>query len=175
MHTGCVALMVLWLVPGLADAGTPAPRTTASAARAGIETFNQALEDATRRMDNAATVALWEDDGISLLPSTRPIVGKQAIARFIDDVTTQNPGARMEKFESACFDIEVSGNWASEWCTEHQIVQFPAGKPKFEGWGKMLFVLHRGSDGKWRIKREMWNQAIAPEPERAAGRQADKS
>jgi hypothetical protein len=23
----------------------------------------------------------------------------------------------------------------------------------------MLLVLHRGADGKWRMKREMWNQA----------------
>ena len=24
----------------------------------------------------------------------------------------------------------------------------------------MLLVLHRGSDGKWRLKTEMWNQAV---------------
>ncbi len=25
---------------------------------------------------------------------------------------------------------------APQWCTEHQIVQFPGGKPPFEGWGR---------------------------------------
>ena len=63
--------------------------------RAEIEAFNRKLEDATRRMDNAAIVALWADDGISLLPSTNPIVGKAAIAAFIDRVTTQIKGAKM--------------------------------------------------------------------------------
>ena len=40
--------------------------------RTEIEAFNRNFEDATRRMDNAATLALWADDGISLMPSTRP-------------------------------------------------------------------------------------------------------
>ena len=130
--------------------------------RAGIEAFNLALAAATRRMDNAAVLALWEDDGTSLLPSTPPIRGKKAIAAFLEKVVADLHGARMERFESDCFDIEVSGAWASEWCTEHQVVKFPGGKPPFEGFGKMALVLHRGTDGKWRLKQEMWNQALAP-------------
>jgi ketosteroid isomerase-like protein len=34
----------------------------------------------------------------------------------------------------------------------------PPGKENFEGFGKMLLVLHKKADGNWRIKREMWNQ-----------------
>ena len=121
----------------------------------GIDAFNRALDDATRRMDNAAVLALWEEDGISLLPSMAPIAGKKAIAQFLDKVVAEHPGARMETFENRCHDREVSGSWASEWGEEHQVVAFPDGK-KFDGRGKMLFVLHRGDDGRWRIKREMW-------------------
>jgi ketosteroid isomerase-like protein len=127
--------------------------------RAEVEAFNRKFEDATRRMDNAAIVALWADDGISLLPSTRPIVGKVAIAAFIDSVTAQIKGAKMEKFELECFAIDVSGDIASEWCSEHQAVLMAAGKPPFNGRGKMLLVLRRGLDGEWRLLREMWNQA----------------
>lgn len=135
--------------------------TNTTTAISGIESFNKALDAATKSMDNAAVLALWEDDGISLLPSTPPIVGKKAIGKFVDDVTAQYPGGRMEKFEMECHDITVSGDWGSEWCTEHQIMQFPGGKPAFEGWGKMLLVLHRQKDGKWRLKEEMWNQGVA--------------
>jgi uncharacterized protein (TIGR02246 family) len=147
-------LFVLALVPGMLGAQASAP-----AGRAGIEAFNRALESATRHMDNAATLALWDDDGTSLLPSAKPLVGKKAIAQFLDDVMKQIVGGRMERFEMECFDIQISGDWASEWCTEHQTVLLP-GKPTFDGWGKMLFVLHRGADGKWRIREEMWNQAL---------------
>jgi uncharacterized protein (TIGR02246 family) len=124
-----------------------------------IEAFNRKFEDATRRMDNSAIVALWADDGISLLPSTKPLVGKVAIAAFIDSSTSEIKGARMEKFELECFAIDVSGDIASEWCNEHQVVVMPDGKPPFNGRGRMLLILKRGPDGRWRLLREMWNQA----------------
>lgn len=147
-------LVLLSLSPSLGHA-----QSAAGTARSEIEAFNRALDDATRHMSSAATLALWADDGVSLLPSTKPIVGKKAIAEFFNTVMASLSGARMEQFELRCFDIEVAGDWASEWCTEHQVVQLGGGKPPFDGWGKMLFVLHREADGKWRLKREMWNQA----------------
>ncbi len=128
------------------------------APRAQIEAFNQKFEAATRRMDNAAIMDLWAEDGITLLPSAKPVIGKAAIAAMINAVTEQIKGARMDKFELRCSAIEVSGDLATEWCSEHQIVILPDGKPPFDGRGKMLLVLRRGADGKWRLLREMWNQ-----------------
>lgn len=158
MRSLCKAVLFLCFIPWSEQDAATKPTTADSA----IEAFNQALDSATRQMDNAAVLALWEDDGVSLLPSMSPVVGKAAIGRFLDDVTAQYPSGRMEKFELQCHDIEVSGDWASQWCTEHQIVQFPGGKPPFEGWGKMLLVLHRSAGGRWRIKEEMWNAAVPP-------------
>ncbi|HEX4824455.1 MAG TPA: DUF4440 domain-containing protein [Candidatus Polarisedimenticolaceae bacterium] len=154
----CKALLILCFIPWSEHDASANP----TAAQSAIESFNKSLDSATRHMDNAAVLALWEDDGVSLLPSTPPIVGKTAIGKFLNDVTAQYPGGRMEKFEMECHDIVVSGDWASEWCTEHQRVLFPGGKPPFEGWGKMLFVLHRSAGVRWRIKEEMWNAAVAP-------------
>ena len=132
---------------------------TAQTAQSGVEQFNLAWIDATRHMDNAAVLALWEDDGVSLLPSTSPIVGKPAISKFLEDGTKQMPGAHMQSFDLQCHDLKVSGDWASEWYTEHQIVRMPNGKPPFDGRGKLLVILHRGTDGHWRLQTEMWNQA----------------
>ncbi|MET3109410.1 uncharacterized protein (TIGR02246 family) [Oxalobacteraceae bacterium GrIS 2.11] len=128
-----------------------------------IEEFNQKLTHATLNMDNEATLLLWADDGVSLLPSTKPVIGKTAIAKMMSEVTAQMPGAHMTQFDFKCFDIVMVGNWASEWCTEHQIVQFSGGKKSFDGWGKLLLVLQRNNEGQWVIEREMWNQA---EPEK---------
>ena len=156
MRIVCTAfLLLLGLAAGEASA--------AAAALAGIASFNHALDTATRNMDNAATLVLWEDDGISLLPATPPIVGKQAIATFLGGIQKQFPDAHMQSFESQCFDIRVSGDLATEWCTEHQVVNLAKGKPPFDGRGKMLLVLHRGVDGKWRLRQEMWNQAATPD------------
>jgi uncharacterized protein (TIGR02246 family) len=153
MRTCAIVIAILYLI------GAYPVKGTSSDARAEIEAFNHRLEDATRSMDNQATLALWADDGISLLPSTKPIVGKTAIASFLEGVTAQLHGAKMEKFELECFAIDVSGYVASEWCNEHQVVFMPEGKPLFDGRGKMLLVLRKGTDGHWRIQREMWNQA----------------
>jgi ketosteroid isomerase-like protein len=151
------------LFPGLllAAALPMIAQTTPSNPRAEIEAFNRRFEDATRHMDNAATMTLWADDGISLLPSTEPIVGKAAISAFLDNVTSQIKGAKMEKFEMECFAIEASGDLASEWCNEHQVVTMPGGKPPFDGRGRMLLVLRKSPEGQWLLLREMWNQAKA--------------
>jgi len=135
-----------------------------AATRAEVEQFNRAFDDAVRKMSNEAILALWEDDGISLLPSTDPMVGKKAIATFLKGINAELAGARMEKFTNECHDLEITGSWASEWCTEHQIVKMPDDQT-FDSWGKILLVLHRGADAKWRIRREMWNQAVPAAPE----------
>jgi ketosteroid isomerase-like protein len=88
------------------------------------------------------------------------MVGKAAITQFLAGVTSNLKGAAMESFQMECFDVVVSGDLASEWCTEHQVVRLGDGKAPFDGHGKMLFVLRRSSDKTWRIEREMWNQSI---------------
>jgi ketosteroid isomerase-like protein len=162
-----VMALALTIVPTFALGVVPrsvaaqAPAANVAGAGAEIDAFNRALSKATREMDNAATMALWADDGVSLLPSMKPIVGKAAIGAFITQVTSAMPNARMTRFDMRCRDITISGDWASEWCTEHQVVELGGGKPPFDGWGKMLLVLHRSSDEQWRLEREMWNQAVA--------------
>jgi uncharacterized protein (TIGR02246 family) len=123
-----------------------------------IEAFNKRFLAAHLAMDSAAILGMWADDGVSLLPETQPIIGKPAIAKFLAAVSEQLEGYRMAKMELDFQGIETSGDWASEWANEHQVVEPPPGKPAFDGRGKMLLVLHRDPDGNWRIKREMWNQ-----------------
>ncbi len=155
--------LLLALVCGMSVAVSwPARAASPDAGYAGVAAFNLAFDAATRKMDTAATLALWQQDGVSLLPSTQPVIGKPALARFMRTVMAQLAGGRMTRFDSACHDIRVSGAWASEWCSEHQQVSFSDGRVPFEGWGKLLLVLHRGVDGHWRLATEMWNQGLPP-------------
>lgn len=153
-----VALLVLALT------GKAAAAPADGSAKAGIEAFNQALDQATRAMDDQATLAMWEEDGVSLLPGTAPLIGKPALAKFLAMVRKQIAGGHMQSFESHCFDLQVSGDLASEWCEEHQVVNFTDGKRAFDGRGQMLLVMHRGADGQWRLRQEMWNQAAPAKP-----------
>ena len=135
---------------------------TSEAGRKEIDAFNKKFIEAHLKMDNAAVMSLWAEDGVSLLPQTDPMMGKKAIGKFMDDVVAKMPGYHMEKIDVDFQGIEVSGDWASEWEYEHQIVRPPDDRPVFDSYGKLLLVLHRQADGSWRIKREMWNQGIKP-------------
>jgi ketosteroid isomerase-like protein len=166
-----VVVPLAFAVPALAAAAPPpastAPATSAAhdAAAANalqeIAAFNQRFTDTTLHMDMPGLKALWADDGVSLLPGPAPIVGKPALSRFLDDVVAQMPGYKVTRHENDFHDIRISGDWASEWATTHQIVQPPGDKPAIEIWGKVLLVLHREPDG-WKIEREMWTHTDPP-------------
>ena len=138
-------------------------RVASDAGRQEIDAFNQKFIAAHLKMDNAEVLSLWSADGVSLLPQTAPMIGKAAIGKFMEEVTAKMPGYHMEKMDVDFQGIEVSGDWASEWAFEHQVVRPPDARPAFDGHGKMLLVLHREADGNWRIIREMWNQGTTEE------------
>ena len=75
------ALLLLSAAPGMVRA-----QAASAGPRAEIEAFNRSFDEATRQMDNGATVARWDEGGVSLLPSTKPVVGRKAIAEFIQQV-----------------------------------------------------------------------------------------
>jgi ketosteroid isomerase-like protein len=151
------ALTVLLALAWPAGAWAASPRDPGAA---GVAAFNAAFDQANRRMDNAAVLALWEPDGVSLMPNAAPIEGRAGIEALLRRVTADHPKAHMESFALRCAGLQVAGSWASEWCFEHQVV-VELGQPTFDGWGKMLLVLHRDPQAGWRLSREMWNQAQA--------------
>ena len=168
MKTRTVACAATVLLAGMAvasvlrSAATAAQPTIEEDRRKEIGAFNTKFLEAHLKMDDAAILGMWAEDGVSLLPETAPIVGKAAITKFLAGVTGQLKGWRMTKMELDFQGIEVSGDWASEWALEHQVVRPPDDRPVFDARGKMLLVLHREADGNWKVKREMWNQGMKP-------------
>jgi len=142
--------------------GRARPAMAADTGREEIEAFNKRFIAAHLKMDNAAVMSLWAEDGVSLLQQTAPMMGKTTVAKFMDEVVAKMPGYRMEKIDVDFQGVEVSGEWASEWAFEHQIVRPPDDRPIFDSYGKLLLVLHREADGNWKIKREMWNAGMKP-------------
>jgi hypothetical protein len=114
-------------------------RESEDAGRKEIEAFNRRYVELHLKMDTAGVLALWEEDGVDLMP-----------------------GYKVTKQDMEFHDIRVCWDWASEWASEHQVVQPPEGKPPIEGYGKMALVLHREANGEWKVQQEMWN--VAPKP-----------
>jgi uncharacterized protein (TIGR02246 family) len=143
-----------------------AVRMTAATGRATgvaeIEAFNKHYVELHLKMDTAGVLALWEEDGVDLMPGDAPMIGKKKIVAWVEDIVAKMPGYKVLKQDMEFHDIQVCGDWASEWATEHQVVQPPDGKPVIEGYGKMALVLHREANGEWKVKQEMWNAAPKP-------------
>src|SRR5215469_15680168 len=114
-----------------------------SAPREEIEVFNKHYLELHQKMDTAGVLALWAEDGVDLMPGEAPIIGKKAIVAWVEGALKGIAGYKVTKEELEFHDIEVNGDWASEWATEHQVVEAPEGKPPIESDGKMALVLHR--------------------------------
>jgi uncharacterized protein (TIGR02246 family) len=137
-------------------------RTTQDTGRKEIEAFNKRYVELHLKMDTAGLLALWAEDGVDLMPGDAAMIGKKKITAWVEEIVAKMPGYKVTKQEMEFHDIHVCGDWASEWATEHQVVQPPDGKPPMENFGKMALVLHRGANGEWKVQQEMWNAARNP-------------
>lgn len=124
-----------------------------------IAAWNQKYIAAHLKMDNAAILGMWQEDGVSLLEGMDPIKGKEAIGKFLDEAVAQIPGYHMKTMEIDFREIQVMGDWAYEWGIEHQVLEAPPGKEPFDGRGNILLILHKNPNGEWKIKQEMWSAA----------------
>lgn len=155
----CAKIAFCLLILGFASVATYGQ---SDATRKEIEAWNQKYVAAHLRMDNAAILAMWQDDGVSLLQGMAPIVGKPAIGKFFDDAVAQIAGYHMKTMEIDFREIQVMGDWAYEWGIEHQVLEPPPGKEAFDGRGNILLILHKDTVGEWKIKQEMWSAAPKP-------------
>lgn len=108
-------------------------------------------------MNHADDEALWAEDGVDLIEGMDPMVGKLAISRWLDSLTPQLKGAKMEYCTIDWHDLQISGDWAYEWGITRQKIDFPPPRKTVLSEGKMLLILKRQPDGSWKIKLESWN------------------
>ncbi len=137
-------------------------RTAEDDGRKEIVAFNKRYVELHEKMDTAAILALWAEEGVDLMPGDAALIGRKKISAWVEEIVGKMPGYKVRKQEMEFHDIHVCGDWASEWATEHQVVQPPDGKPVIESYGKMALVLHRETNGEWKVQQEMWNAAPKP-------------
>src|SRR5580692_12093683 len=150
---GVALTIVTSLVVAFASGGR------AVSAKEEVDRFNKRYVELHLKMDTAGIYGSWAEDGVSLMPEEAPLIGKKAIVAWVENILSQMQGYKVVKEEIDFHDIQISGDWASEWANEHQVVQPPDGKPVIDSRGKMALVLHREANGERKVKQEMWNQA----------------
>ncbi|MGH9736128.1 MAG: YybH family protein [Candidatus Acidiferrales bacterium] len=147
--TAVIVSLLSVLLPRIAHAHTSAHQA--------IEALNQKEADSCRTIDNSITKTLWADDGVDLIQGLQPMVGKKAISDWLDSLTPQLKGAKMEYCTIDWHDLKISGDWAYEWGMTRQKIDLPAPQKPFESAGKMLLILKRQPDNSWEVEIESWN------------------
>ncbi len=130
--------------------------------RKAIDDFNQRFIQSCRKMDNRGTLALWTDDGVDLLPGMDAMVGKTAIANWLKSMTDRSVNAKVLQCDVEWQKIQVSGDLAYEWGINTQTVSIPNRTEPFKNKGKITLILHRQSDGSWKLALESWNNSPQP-------------
>lgn len=126
-------------------------------AQRSVDIINQEIVRACQQRDFDATLALWADDGVDLLPGLAPMVGKARISAWLDSLRPQMEGSKMRYCTVDWQDLQIHGDLAYEWGINRQFIEYPPPRKSAPNEGKILFILKRKGDGRWKIELESWN------------------
>jgi ketosteroid isomerase-like protein len=121
---------------------------------AGIERLHKLDEQITLLNDPRALQSEWTDDAVRLQPDGPVDIGRAAI--YATDVRSfAAPGFAVVSYKPDIRDVQISGDWASEWGLFTAGLRPSSDKPVEEIHGKLLRVLHREGNGEWKFARVM--------------------
>lgn len=127
---------------------------------AGIAELHARDRAATLSGDARALAALWTPDAVRMEPGGAADVGRAAIfASDARDQAGRPRGWAVLRYDPDIRQISVHGDWAVEWGYFDSLWRRSAKARPVPLRGKLLRVLHRDSDGKWRFAHVMWNTA----------------
>jgi uncharacterized protein (TIGR02246 family) len=141
--------------PARTPAGSPtvfqlAPADSARV-RAEIDTLNARLVRAFTRNDAAAYASIYAEDGVKLIPLGRQVRGRPAIAAFMEPLMRR---LRLREGVIETRTLWLVGDDAYE-AGRFTFVFHPVDKSVQTDQGHYVNVWRRGSDGAWRLWRDM--------------------
>ena len=128
-------------------------------ARKAVDDFNRRFVENCRNMNNKAAAEMWAEDGVDLLPGMEPMVGRAAISKWLAGLEEQSKGTKVTQCDVDWQNIQVSGDTAYEWGINTQTVSMPDKAEPFKNKGKITLILHRQSEGGWKLALESWNSS----------------
>lgn len=140
--------MLLVILPPLGC--SPAEQSQTVRDKQAIRDAHQALDRAALARDWDAHAALYTDSAVVLPPDHAPVVGPDAIVTYLSN------GPPIVVGEIELLEVEVRGDLAYVRGQYVMTVMLPDGDSA-TGNGNMLEIWFKGSDGRWRLARDIWN------------------
>ncbi len=176
MRLAFVALMVLALAAAAASAQQPRrSRPPAQSSQHPPEEDQKAIADLQRRdieanmaLDTEKLLALRTDDVVYLVPGRAPLVGQDAVRKYLGEIRGQLANWDMLAYEESWQEVQVVGDFAFEWGTVNIRARQEGERRESAAVRNVMQVLRRQPDGDWKISRAVWNiQSPQPAPQPA--------
>ena len=129
--------------------------STREADMAAINALTDRAEEALNGGDAAASVALYTDEAVSMIPNRPAAVGKEAISQAMHAALAANS----YELSLSTEEVEVLGDWAF-WRGSYSVTLTPSEGEPIEDKGKVLNILRRQPDGSWKIARHIRNSDL---------------
>lgn len=172
MRLAFVALMVVALAAAAPAQQPRRSRPPAQSSQHPPEQDQKAIAELQRRdieanmaLDTEKLLALRTDDVVYLVPGRAPLVGQDAVRKYLGEIRGQLANWDMLAYEENWQEVQVVGDFAFEWGTVNIRAMQEGEKRESAALRNVMQVLRRQPDGDWKISRSIWNiQAPQPAP-----------
>ena len=134
--------------------GCAAPQTDVAADDADIRRTNQEYIALFPQGNVPALVSLYTEDALLMPPGEEPVEGLGAVREFWTEFFD---GWEVLEANSTIDEVIVAGDWAYGRGTFSETLREKASGTIVVDAGKFSGLWRHGSDGSWKIARDMWN------------------
>ena len=172
MRVAFISLILLALATAAPAQQPRRSRAAAPASQSKLEEDKKAIAELQRRdieaniaVDTDKLLELRTDDVVYLVPGRPPLVGKDAVRKYLEGIRQELANWDMVGYEENWQEVQVVGEFAFEWGTVNIRAQKDGQRQESAAVRNVAQVLKRQPDGSWKIARAIWNlQAPQPAP-----------
>ncbi len=117
-----------------------------------IDALSQKDISACMKNDVDTLCSLWTDDGVLLMPGAPPLVGKKAICGMLQEQKAKSNGSTILGYTEDWEEVRIVGDYAWQWGRMSESQANASGKEETMR-VNAIRILHRDSDGSWKVAR----------------------
>jgi uncharacterized protein (TIGR02246 family) len=135
----------------------PRPQYSLAEDQKAIAELQQRDIEANIAVDTDRILALRTDDIVYLVPGRAPLVGQDAVRKYLEEIRQQLADWDMVAYEENWQEVQVVGDFAIQWGTVNIRAKKEGERAESAAVRNMMQVLRRQPDGSWKIARAIWN------------------